>query len=101
MSMSPPGTHHQIKRKPPPPLDVSGRYPSPDPSDPFAPLWALRNRTTSGLESDTVNRARSASYLYSTTTAQVPVNAVSISPMPTPSPNPKLGQLPLLFLRQY
>ena len=81
MSASP-GTFRQIKRKPPPSLDTLGKYPSPDPSDPFASLWALRNRTTSGLESDILNRARSASHLYSTTTVQVPANIVSISPFP-------------------
>ena len=91
MSMSPPGTLHQIKRKPPPPLDTSGKYPSPDPSDPFASLCALRNRTTSGLESDIVSRARSAPHLYSTATSQVPANIVSISSIPLPSPYPKLG----------
>ena len=83
MSTSPPRTHYQIKRKPPPPHDLSEKYPSPDPSDPFASLSALRNRTTSGLESDIVNRARSDPHLYSTTTAQVPANIVSISPIPS------------------
>lgn len=90
MSTSPPRTHYQIKRKPPPPHDISEKYPSPDPSDPFASLSALRNRTTSGLESDIVNRARSDPHLYSTTTAQVPANIVSMSPIPS-FPNPKLG----------
>jgi AhpC/TSA antioxidant enzyme len=87
--MSAPDTLHRIKRKPPPFLDISDRYPSPDPSDPFAPLWALRSRTSSGLsrhdvpEPGIVNRARSASYLYSTTTAPVSLN--------TPASSPKLG----------
>ena len=34
----------RIKRKPPPSIDLEVRYPSPDPGDPFAPLWVLRNR---------------------------------------------------------
>ena len=87
-TMPAPSTLYRIKRKPPPSLD---RYPSPDPADPFAPLWSLRNRTSSGLsrqdvpESDIVCRARSASYLYSTTTAHVSLNT------PTTSPNSKIG----------
>jgi hypothetical protein len=36
---------HRIKRKPPPPFPYSPRYPEPDPSDPFAPLSVLRDRT--------------------------------------------------------
>jgi hypothetical protein len=36
---------HRIKRKPPPPFPYSPRYPEPDPSNPFAPLSALRDRT--------------------------------------------------------
>src|SRR5229473_1870693 len=36
---------HRIKRKPPPPFPYSTRYPEPDPSNPFAPLSALRDRT--------------------------------------------------------
>ena len=36
----------RIKRKPPPSIDLEVRYPSPDPSDPFAPLWVLRNRSS-------------------------------------------------------
>ena len=42
-------TESRIKRKPPPFLDLSfaERYPPPDPHDPFAPLWVLRNRTSS------------------------------------------------------
>ena len=95
--MSPPGTLHQIKRKPPPPLDTSGKYPSPDPSDPFASLCALRNRTTSGLESDIVSRARSAPHLYSTATSQVPANIVSISSIPTSFPVPKARSLSFPF----
>ncbi|KAG6811021.1 hypothetical protein H0H92_009323 [Tricholoma furcatifolium] len=42
----------RIKRKPPPLVDAALaadlRYPSPDPSDPFAPLWALRTRGSCG-----------------------------------------------------
>ncbi|KAM6504291.1 hypothetical protein JOM56_001234 [Amanita muscaria] len=39
----------RVRRKPPPILDLSvtERYPPPDPSDPFAPLWVLRSRTSS------------------------------------------------------
>ncbi|KAF8813340.1 hypothetical protein BYT27DRAFT_7239309 [Phlegmacium glaucopus] len=93
---SPDLIHQRIRRKPPPSLDISERYPSPDPLDPFAPLWVLRNRTSSGLstqdvlESNIISRTRSNSYLYSTTTAQVSVNT-SISPIPTPSPKAKIG----------
>ena len=36
---------YRIKRKPPPPFPFSARYPEPDPSDPFAPLSVLRDRT--------------------------------------------------------
>jgi len=36
----------RIKRKPPPSIDLHVRYPSPDPSDPFAPLWVLRTRSS-------------------------------------------------------
>jgi hypothetical protein len=36
---------HRIKRKPAPPFQYSPRYPEPDPSDPFAPLSVLRDRT--------------------------------------------------------
>ena len=36
---------HRIRRKPPPPFPYSPRYPEPDPSDPFAPLSVLRDRT--------------------------------------------------------
>ena len=36
---------YRIKRKPPPPFPFSSRYPEPDPSDPFAPLSVLRDRT--------------------------------------------------------
>ncbi|PPQ69176.1 hypothetical protein CVT24_000024 [Panaeolus cyanescens] len=55
MSISPSTSYpdlrvHRIKRKPPPPVDLSeDKYPSPDPTDPFAPLWVLRNRTSSAL----------------------------------------------------
>lgn len=44
-----PAQHPQaprIKRKPPPSIDLEVRYPSPDPTDPFAPLWVLRNRSS-------------------------------------------------------
>jgi len=93
---SPDLIHQRIRRKPPPTLDISERYPSPDPLDPFAPLWVLRNRTSSGLstqdvlESNIISRTRSNSYLYSTTTAQVSVNA-SISPIRVLSPKAKIG----------
>ena len=36
---------HRIKRKPPPPFPYSARYPEPDPTNPFAPLSVLRDRT--------------------------------------------------------
>ncbi|KAG6836754.1 hypothetical protein H0H93_003833 [Arthromyces matolae] len=48
----------KIKRKPPPVVDIDDldtvldnakdntRYPTPDPSDPFAPLWVLRTRNS-------------------------------------------------------
>ena len=36
---------HRIKRKPPPPFPYSTRYPEPDPTNPFAPLSVLRDRT--------------------------------------------------------
>lgn len=41
----------RIRRKPPPyaPPSSDERYPAPDPDDPFAPLWVLRNRTSSAL----------------------------------------------------
>ncbi|ESK95314.1 hypothetical protein Moror_3941 [Moniliophthora roreri MCA 2997] len=39
----------RIKRKPPPRLDISERYPPPDPSDPFAPLSVLRSRSSALL----------------------------------------------------
>lgn len=45
----------RIKRKPPPIVDVSERYPSPDPLDPFAPLWALRTKTQSTLNGSTAS----------------------------------------------
>ena len=35
----------RIRRKPPPAFPYSTRYPEPDPSDPFAPLSVLRDRT--------------------------------------------------------
>ncbi|RDB25648.1 Thioredoxin-like protein AAED1 [Hypsizygus marmoreus] len=37
-------TPRTIKRKPPPLFDE--RYPTPDPADPFAPLWVLRSRSS-------------------------------------------------------
>ena len=37
----------RVKRKPPPAISVAERFPSPDPSDPFAPLWVLRSRISS------------------------------------------------------
>lgn len=36
--------HQQLQK-----LSFSERYPEPDPTDPFAPLWVLRNRTSSAL----------------------------------------------------
>lgn len=36
---------HRVKRRPPPPFPYSPRYPEPDPSNPFAPLSVLRDRT--------------------------------------------------------
>ncbi|KAG7089254.1 hypothetical protein E1B28_010953 [Marasmius oreades] len=39
----------RIKRKPPPRLDVTARYPPPDPNDPFAPLSVLRSRSSALL----------------------------------------------------
>jgi len=88
---SPNPIQHRIKRKPPPTLDISERYPSPDPSDPFAPLWVLRNRTSSGLSSQEVLDSRTrSSYLYPTTTAQVSLNT-SISPIRSPSQTAKIG----------
>jgi hypothetical protein len=44
-----PFPHYRVRRKPPPTIDVAEKYPSPDPHDPFAPLWVLRNRTSSAL----------------------------------------------------
>lgn len=40
---------YRVRRKPPPSINPAEKYPSPDPSDPFAPLWLLRNRTSSAL----------------------------------------------------
>jgi hypothetical protein len=37
----------RVKRKPPPAISVAERFPLPDPSDPFAPLWVLRSRISS------------------------------------------------------
>lgn len=37
----------RVKRKPPPAISFAERFPSPDPSDPFAPLWVLRSRASS------------------------------------------------------
>jgi len=39
------GDARRIRRKPPPPFPYSPRYPEPDPSDPFASLSVLRDRT--------------------------------------------------------
>lgn len=85
-------TVHRIRRKPPPTLDISDRYPSPDPSDPFAPLWVLRNRTPSGVSSQDIPQyiVNRNSSLCSTTADQVSVNT-SISPTRTPSPKAKLA----------
>ena len=40
---------YRVRRKPPPTINLAEKYPSPDPTDPFAPLWLLRNRTSSAL----------------------------------------------------
>jgi len=37
----------RVKRKLPPAMSVAERFPSPDPSDPFAPLWVIRSRISS------------------------------------------------------
>ena len=37
----------RVKRKPPPAISFAERFPSPDPSDPLAPLWVLRSRISS------------------------------------------------------
>ncbi|KXN91637.1 Thioredoxin-like protein AAED1 [Leucoagaricus sp. SymC.cos] len=44
-------THHSLQQVNLPfrKLSFSERYPEPDPTDPFAPLWVLRNRTCSAL----------------------------------------------------
>ncbi|KAL0575493.1 hypothetical protein V5O48_006478 [Marasmius crinis-equi] len=39
-------TRPRVKRKPPPSIDLEERYPPPDPDDPFAPLSALRSRSS-------------------------------------------------------
>ncbi|KAG9315046.1 transmembrane amino acid transporter protein-domain-containing protein [Chiua virens] len=39
----------RVRRKPAPSLDLVARYPTPDPTDPFAPLSVLRSRTASTL----------------------------------------------------
>ncbi|CAA7266881.1 unnamed protein product [Cyclocybe aegerita] len=57
---APPG--YRIKRKPPPTIDISERYPTPDPQDPFAPLWVLRNRTGSSFGPSAYPYARHAPY---------------------------------------
>lgn len=41
-----PRPQHRLVQSIPQP-SISERYPDPDPTDPFAPLWVLRNRTTS------------------------------------------------------
>ena len=105
----------RIKRKPPPIVDVSERYPSPDPLDPFAPLWALRTRTQSTLNGSTtsllpyanpygsqetlelnngagvIKRQRPNSYAFdsSATTGNVSTLGSPISPARTPSPTVK------------
>lgn len=47
----PPMDAKRIKRKPAPSLHWSEKYPPPDPTDPFAPLWVLRNRSSALLAS--------------------------------------------------
>lgn len=44
-----PFPRYRVRRKPAPVIDIAEKYPSPDPQDPFAPLWVLRNRTSSAL----------------------------------------------------
>ncbi|KAK7031195.1 hypothetical protein VNI00_013611 [Paramarasmius palmivorus] len=39
----------RVKRKPPPRLDITERYPPPDPHDPLAPLSVLRSRASALL----------------------------------------------------
>lgn len=108
-----PFPQYRVRRKPPPTIDISERYPSPDPSDPFAPLWALRNRTSSaqGPEEGSLNahkndatshpipmeRRRSNSYLYphSNPTAARAVPPRSSSAVPPPSgPRKDFGYRP-------
>lgn len=48
-SSATPFPQYRVKRKAPPIIDTSEKYPSPDPQNPFAPLWELRNRTSSAL----------------------------------------------------
>lgn len=100
---------HRVRRKPPPTIDISERYPSPDPSDPFAPLWALRNRTSSvqgqlplasgqGLTTTShhipMERRRSNSY-FSNSTATHAIPPRSSSAVPPPSgPREKFGYRP-------
>ena len=48
-SSATPFPQYRVKRKAPPTIDASEKYPSPDPHNPFAPLWELRNRTSSAL----------------------------------------------------
>jgi len=110
-----PSVPSRIKRKPPPIVDVSERYPSPDPLDPFAPLWALRTRTQSTLNGSTtsllpyanpygsqetlelsngagvIQRQRPNSYAFdsSAMTGNVSTLGSPISPARTPSPTVK------------
>ncbi|KAF8199685.1 hypothetical protein BJ912DRAFT_661532 [Pholiota molesta] len=104
----------RIRRKPPPTVDVSERYPSPDPLDPFAPLWVLRNRTSSALldraspaftylgaygSQETLEvpseRRRSMSYMnpsplsQNASTTLTSARLISMSPSPSPSPKSK------------
>lgn len=65
---------NRIKRKPPPTFTPSERYPPPDPTDPFAPLWVLRARTSSSIlqlsQEDLRKPVRQPSYdLFSTSSA--------------------------------
>lgn len=46
-SISSAGGSHRIRRKPAPAFQYSTKYPAPDPTDPFAPMSALRRRAES------------------------------------------------------
>ncbi|TFK40208.1 hypothetical protein BDQ12DRAFT_711614, partial [Crucibulum laeve] len=63
----------RIKRKPVPTIDVSARYPPPDPNDPFAPLWVLRHRSSSALHGLSPTQETSFPLDYSTLSPPVPV----------------------------